>query len=143
MDVRGTVTLGLRKDPTDHLNHRRVVIDYFGSGTCLALSCGFNRFKGHDQSVNTADGPIAAVDCPANVGSRGEHEIDRMLTGLRQQRAQLVSRSICDGNAQNSVFQMQGDSSETACDFFRHQRDRFGRRILASEVNHGKTEDLT
>ena len=90
----------------DDLHDRRVVRDDLGLvGLAWSSPIALDRFERFDQSVNPADGAVAAVDGPLDVGLGCEHEADRVIRRLRELCADGHRRLIGHGHLQAVVIE--------------------------------------
>ena len=137
MDVRGPVPLGLGEDAVDHLDDRRVVGDDLG---------GLFRFRGPpagaldgleglDELVDAADGPVAAVDGPLDVVGRRQHQPDRVVARLHEERPDRDRGLVGHGNLQAVVVQPDRHGHVLAHDVLGDQGERLGVGVVVPDVD--------
>ncbi len=75
--------------------------------------------------------------------SRRQHEVDRVLAGLREQGPQLLGRLVGDGDVQRLLVDAQRHDHEAPGHVLRHQRNRRRFGVVPSQVDDRHAEDLT
>ncbi len=102
-----------------------------------------DRFERFHQSVNPADGAVAAIDGPLDVGLGCEHEADRMIRRLRELCAGSHRGLIGHGDLQAVVIEPNRHCPVSADDLLGDERLSLGIWVVAAKVGHWHVQQLS
>ena len=143
--VGGPVAHGLGQDAADDLDDRCVVgndLGLGGVGDSALLPGALHRLEGLHQAVDAADGPVVAVDGPLNVRLRRQHESDRVVVRLGEERPDADRRLIGDSDLEAVVVERDGYRHVLPHDLLGDQLESVRFRIVPPEVDDGHVQQI-
>ena len=136
VDVRGSVPLGLCEDAGDDLDDRRIVRDDLGLAGVVLAPGSLDRLECFDELVHAADGAVAAVDGPLDVGWGSKDEADRLVCGLRHESTNAYRWLIGDGDLQAVVVELDRHNHVLAHDLLGDELEHVRLWVVPPEVDH-------